>query len=61
MLYFLIFGRYGRLPVDLLLDFPHMPSTWVQKHWNLIQKGKQVVLDRHKDLAKGSTLEELLL
>lgn len=59
---FLMCRCYGRLPVDLLLGsleilihrMPSTAKTWVQEHSNRIQKAKQVLLDRHKDLGEGS-------
>lgn len=64
--HFLMFGRCGRLPVDLLLETPESitsrtPDEWVQDHWHRLAQAKQIVLGRHQDLADNSSVNLLPL
>lgn len=61
-----MFEYYGRLSVDLLLDSSEpptscTPSEWVQEQLDRLRKAKEIVLDRHKDLAEDTAVDKLLL
>lgn len=54
------------MPIDLLLGIlehllPKTPSSWVKEHLKRMQKAKQLVLDKHKEMASESFLKALPL